>query len=91
MTVLLKADHVTKKFGGLTAVNRVDFEIETGMIAGLIEKCVDHAPMAQVLAHYRYHVAWHDDAHPGGREAGNEQVLADFDCALITAPAAGAN
>ena len=36
MTVLLKADHVTKKFGGLTAVNRVDFEIETGMIAGLI-------------------------------------------------------
>lgn len=36
MTVLLKADHVTKKFGGLTAVNRVDFEIEVGMIAGLI-------------------------------------------------------
>ena len=33
MTVLLKADHVTKKFGGLTAVNRVDFEIEVGMIA----------------------------------------------------------
>ena len=48
----------------------------------------DGAPMAQVLARYRYHVAWHDDAHPGGREEGNEQVLADFDCALITAPAA---
>ena len=36
MTLLLKADRVTKKFGGLTAVNRVDFEIEKGMIAGLI-------------------------------------------------------
>lgn len=62
----------------------------SGMIAGIIEKCVNHAPMAQVLAHYRYHVAWHDDAHPGGHEPGNEQVLQDFDCALLdeAAPAA---
>ena len=55
----------------------------SGMIAGLIEKCVNHAPMAQVLAHYRYHVAWTDDAHPGGFEPGNVLVLQDFDCALI--------
>ncbi len=61
----------------------------SGMITGVIEKCVNHAPMAQVLAHYRYHVAWHDDAHPGGYEAGNEQVLQDFDCELLSAgPAA---
>ena len=55
----------------------------SGMIAGLIEKCVNHAPMEQVLAHYRYHVAWTDDAHPGGFEAGNVAVLQAFDCALI--------
>lgn len=64
----------------------------SGMIAGLIEKCVNHAPMEQVLAHYRYHVAWHDDAHPGGFEPGNVAVLQDFDCALIDAPgSAGAH
>jgi branched-chain amino acid transport system ATP-binding protein len=34
--ILLKADTVTKRFGGLTAVNKVDFEIKKGMIAGLI-------------------------------------------------------
>jgi len=33
---LLEARKVTKTFGGLTAVNNVDFVIEQGMIAGLI-------------------------------------------------------
>lgn len=33
---LLEANQVTKSFGGLTAVNKVDFVIEAGMIAGLI-------------------------------------------------------
>jgi len=33
---LLEATQVTKTFGGLTAVNKVDFVIEEGMIAGLI-------------------------------------------------------
>ena len=33
---LLEAKSITKTFGGLTAVNKVDFTIEKGMIAGLI-------------------------------------------------------
>jgi branched-chain amino acid transport system ATP-binding protein len=33
---LFEAHHVTKMFGGLTAVHNVDFTIEEGMIAGLI-------------------------------------------------------
>ena len=33
---LFEAQNVTKTFGGLTAVNNVDFMIEEGMIAGLI-------------------------------------------------------
>jgi branched-chain amino acid transport system ATP-binding protein len=36
MTYLLEATGVTKIFGGLTAVNRVNFVMEPGMIAGLI-------------------------------------------------------
>jgi branched-chain amino acid transport system ATP-binding protein len=36
MAVLLAATKVTKRFGGLTAVNSVDFVIDEGMIAGLI-------------------------------------------------------
>ncbi len=33
---LLEVNHLTKRFGGLTAVNRVDFAIEPGEILGLI-------------------------------------------------------
>src|SRR5512140_1976830 len=33
---LLDATHVTKRFGGLTAVDQLDFAIEPGMIASLI-------------------------------------------------------
>ncbi len=34
--ILLKINGVTKKFGGITAVNRVDFEIKEGEILGII-------------------------------------------------------
>jgi branched-chain amino acid transport system ATP-binding protein len=34
--VLLQAKDVTKRFGGLVAVDRVSFEIEEGEILGLI-------------------------------------------------------
>ena len=36
MAVLLEARGVTKKFGGLTALNNVDFELEEGRIASII-------------------------------------------------------
>ncbi|UCE09361.1 MAG: ABC transporter ATP-binding protein [Candidatus Thorarchaeota archaeon] len=36
MTLLLEVKNLTKKFGGLTAVNDVNFEIERGEILGLI-------------------------------------------------------
>ncbi len=36
MSLLLKLHNVTKKFGGLTAVNDVSFEIDKGSVVGLI-------------------------------------------------------
>ncbi|MHA1959343.1 MAG: ABC transporter ATP-binding protein [Candidatus Thorarchaeota archaeon] len=36
MTLILEVKNLTKKFGGLTAVNDVNFEIERGEILGLI-------------------------------------------------------
>jgi branched-chain amino acid transport system ATP-binding protein len=33
---LLSLDHITKRFGGLTAVNRVSFAVEEGQVVGLI-------------------------------------------------------
>ncbi len=36
MSVILEVDGVTKRFGGLVAVNKVDFTVEEGSILGLI-------------------------------------------------------
>jgi len=36
MAVILEARRVTKRFGGLTALNTVDFELEEGLIASII-------------------------------------------------------
>jgi branched-chain amino acid transport system ATP-binding protein len=36
MSVLLEIEKLTKRFGGLRALNRIDLTIETGMIVGLI-------------------------------------------------------
>ena len=33
---ILSLDHITKRFGGLTAVNRVSFDVEPGSVVGLI-------------------------------------------------------
>ena len=33
---LLSLDHITKRFGGLTAVNRVSFSVDEGQVVGLI-------------------------------------------------------
>ncbi|MDP2626070.1 MAG: ATP-binding cassette domain-containing protein, partial [Candidatus Rokubacteria bacterium] len=36
MTVILEARGVTKRFGGLTALDSLDFELEEGHIASII-------------------------------------------------------
>jgi len=36
MTTLLSLDNLTKKFGGLTAVNQVSFDVDAGSVVGLI-------------------------------------------------------
>ena len=33
---LLKVEHITKRFGGLVAVNDISFELKQGSITGLI-------------------------------------------------------
>ena len=55
----------------------------SGMIAGVVEKCVDRLPMATVEAHYLWHVDWRDAEHPGGAEDNNLRFLRDFDCKLL--------
>ena len=57
----------------------------SGMIAGVMERCVNHEPMDVVERHYLFHVGYRDPSHPGGREDGNLRFIREFDCALLDA------
>jgi hypothetical protein len=55
----------------------------TGMIVGVVERCVNREPMEVVEAHYKRHVGWKSASHPGGLEEGNLRFLRELDCALL--------
>lgn len=55
----------------------------SGMIAGVLERCVNREPWTVVAGHYLYHVGYRDAAHAGGREDGNLRFIREFDCALL--------
>lgn len=55
----------------------------TGMVVGIVERCLNGASMAEVEAGYKRHVAWRSAADPGGFEAENLHFIEQFDCSLL--------
>jgi hypothetical protein len=55
----------------------------TGMVMGVIERCLAGASMEAVQARYKAHVGWRSEAEPGGYEAANIEFIRTFDCALV--------
>lgn len=61
----------------------------SGMVMGILERCVNGASMEAVTRRYRWHTAWRGPQNPGGAEPGNLEVIARFDCSRLGAlPAA---
>jgi len=58
----------------------------TGMVIGLLERCINQEPLPTVEAHYRRHVGYRDAQNPGGYEEENVRFLREFDCSLFHAP-----
>jgi hypothetical protein len=55
----------------------------TGMVIGVLERCVGGLDSQSVTARYKHHVGWIDATHPGGFEAGNLRLIETFDCTLL--------
>lgn len=55
----------------------------TGMVMGILERCVNGASMQAVTRRYRWHTAWRGPQNPGGAEDGNLEVIARFDCGSL--------
>lgn len=55
----------------------------TGMVVGVIDRCLNSTPLAQLESDYKRHVGWRSDADRGGFEAENVAFIRDFDCSLL--------
>lgn len=55
----------------------------TGMVMGVVERCLGGESMAAISARYKAHVGWRSAQDPGGFEAQNIAFIRDFDCSLL--------
>jgi len=58
----------------------------TGMVVGVVDRCLNGAPLPVVAEAYKRHVGWRSDTDPGGFEAQNLEFIASFDCSLLGQP-----
>lgn len=58
----------------------------TGMVVGVLQRCLGGASPAAVEAAYKHHVAYRDADAPGGFEQPNLDFILQFDCGLLRTP-----
>jgi hypothetical protein len=58
----------------------------TGMVVGILQRCINHQPMDEIEAEFKYHTHYRSAEQPGGYEKLNVQFIRDFDCSLIERP-----
>ncbi|MFM7315051.1 MAG: hypothetical protein ACKO0M_18145 [Cyanobium sp.] len=55
----------------------------SGMVMGILDRCVNGTPLQQVTRLYLRHTAWQRASQPAGAEQGNLDVIAGFDCSSL--------
>jgi len=55
----------------------------TGIIFGIIQKCLNRIPIDEVIAEYRCHTAYESPEHPGGAKPENERAIREFPCKTL--------
>ena len=55
----------------------------SGMLFGVLRRCLNLASMREIEAEYRRHVGYRSDEQPGGYEPLNLRFIRDFDCSLL--------
>ncbi len=56
----------------------------TGMVVGILQRCLNGVSKEAILDEYRRHVAWQNEDQTGGFEQGNIDFIFDFDCELLS-------
>jgi hypothetical protein len=55
----------------------------TGMVVGVIDRCLNGTAASMLEADYKRHVGWRSEAHAGGFETANMAFILGFDCSLL--------
>ncbi len=55
----------------------------SGMVFGVLRRCLNHDPFPLIEEEYRRHVGWRSAREPGGFEPLNLELIRAFDCALL--------
>ncbi len=55
----------------------------SGMLVGIIQKCINAEPMEEIEADYKYHTQYLSKARPNGYEEINVRFIKEFDCGLL--------
>lgn len=56
----------------------------TGMVVGILDRCLNGAPRDRIEAAFRHHTDWQSDSDVGGFEPENVDFVMSFDCSLLT-------
>jgi hypothetical protein len=62
----------------------------SGMVYGILQRCINGAPKAEVERDYKRHTGYVSAAEKGGFEALNLRFIEEFDCALLQPNASSA-
>ena len=57
----------------------------SGMLFGVIQRCINGEPMDRIEAEYRRHSGYVSSEQPGGYEELNVRFIREFDCSLLEA------
>lgn len=55
----------------------------TGILYGILQKCVNGLKIEQVINEYRCHTAYKSKEDEGGRNPKNEDVIREFPCQIL--------
>ncbi len=52
----------------------------TGIVWGVMQKCLGKVPIEDVIGEYKCHIGYQDEKHKGGFHPDNETLLREFPC-----------
>ena len=58
----------------------------SGMLFGVVQRCINREPMDRIEADYKRHTGYLSARQPGGYEPLNIRFIREFDCGLLPSP-----